>query len=472
MLFSSFLFILVLPVAALIYTFLRTRVSRSISQGYLLLLSLGFYAYGASRQLPLLLASILFNWWVSQQLAPGSTPDPPRRRLLIYSLAANILFLSFFKYINFLLAEVKPIFGDQFGLPNWILPLGISFITLNQVMYLVDTYEGLVPPNTLFDHATFVSFFPYVIAGPLVRAKLMVEQFQNSLGPTSRNVAEGLALFIIGLFKKVVFADSLVRLADTAFNDPMNTGAMEAWISVFAYSLYLYFDFSGYSDMAVGVARMFGYTIPFNFNMPYASKSITEFWQRWHISLSSFITTYLYTPIIRSFKGRATVGKAAIASVLAMAISGVWHGAGWPFLLWGVGHGIALGINQYWRKKLKRNMADFPAWMFTFLFVVLIAVFFRATDVPNAIAVYHRLIPTQGVASALHFSITPGLEALSYELPSLFAVPFAFIGSSSQQIVEGLSFGPATAAAFAAMFFVSAIFLNSIAAKVFVYFGF
>jgi D-alanyl-lipoteichoic acid acyltransferase DltB (MBOAT superfamily) len=339
-------------------------------------------------------------------------------------------------------------------------------------MYLVDTYEGLVPPNTLFDHATFVSFFPYVIAGPLVRAKLMVEQFQNSLGPTSRNVAEGLALFIIGLFKKVVFADSLVRLADTAFNDPMNTGAMEAWISVFAYSLYLYFDFSGYSDMALGVARIFGYTIPFNFNMPYASKSITEFWQRWHISLSSFITTYLYTPIIRSFKGRATVGKAAIASVLAMAISGVWHGAGWPFLLWGVGHGVALGINQYWRKKLKRNMADFPAWMFTFLFVVLIAVFFRATDVPNAMAVYHRLIPTQGLANAFHFSINPGLEAISYELPSLFAVPFAFLGSSSQQIVERLSFGPATAAAFAAMFFVAAIFLNSIAAKVFVYFGF
>ena len=340
-------------------------------------------------------------------------------------------------------------------------------------MYLVDTYEGIVTPNSLFDQATFVSFFPYVIAGPLVRARLMVRQFQENAPVNERFVAEGLAFFIVGLFKKAVFADSLVRLADTAFNDPAHTGALETWISVFAYSFYLYFDFSGYSDMAIGVARMFGYTIPFNFNAPYISKSISEFWQRWHISLSSFITTYLYTPILRSFKGRATVQRAAIVSVLAMAVSGVWHGAGWTFLLWGVGHGIALGVNQYWRKTLKRNMPDSAAWVVTFLFVVLIEIFFRAKDLPNAMAVYRGLIPTHGLAAALHISgFTLGLEALSYILPATIAVPFAFVGPSSQDMVEKLRFRPRTALAFAGMSFISFIFLNSIAAKVFVYFGF
>jgi alginate O-acetyltransferase complex protein AlgI len=473
MLFNSFLFILLLPVGAILHWWLQCRAPRAVSQGWLLLLSISFYAYAAPRQLPLLLASILFNWFASQRIAPGALLDAPRKRLLIGALAANILLLAFFKYINAALNAVKPILGGQFGLPHWVLPLGISFITLNQAMYLVDTYEGIVPPSSLFDHATFVSFFPYLIAGPLVRAKLMVRQFQENAPVNARFVAEGLAFFIIGLFKKAVFADSLVRLADTAFNDPAKTGALETWISVFAYSFYLYFDFSGYSDMAIGVARMFGYIIPFNFNVPYVSKSITEFWQRWHISLSSFITTYLYTPILRSFKGRATVQKAAIASVMAMTISGVWHGAGWTFLLWGLGHGVALGVNQYWRKILKRSMPDPAAWVVTFFFVVFIEVLFRAKDLPGAMAVYEGLIPTHGLAAALHLSgFTLGLEALSYILPALVAIPFAFVGPSSQALVEKLHFQPRTALAFASMSFVSLIFLNSIAAKVFVYFGF
>lgn len=473
MLFNSFLFILLLPVAAATYALLRSHAPRYVSQTWLLLLSLGFYAYGASRQLPLLLGSILFNWAISQKLAPEALPDKPRKRALVFALTANILFLSLFKYINFFLAQIRPGFAARFALPNWVLPLGISFITLNQVMYLVDTYEGIVPPNSLLDHATFVSFFPYVIAGPLVRAKLMVRQLQENGPATARNIAEGLAFLIIGLFKKVVFADSLVHLADTAFNNPAHTGALETWISVLAYSLQLYFDFSGYSDMAIGVARIFGYTIPFNFNVPYASKSITEFWQRWHITLSSFITTYLYTPILRRFKGRATVKKAAVASILAMTISGLWHGAGWTFVLWGLGHGIALATNQYWRKTLKRSMPDALGWTITFLFVILIEVFFRAPNVPVAIAVFRQLIPTHGLAAALHLTeLKFGLEGLSYIIPSLISLPIALLGPSSQQIVEQLRFRPRTAFAFAGIAFVSVIFLNSIAAKTFVYFGF
>ncbi len=473
MLFNSFLFILLLPLAAATYAFLGTHASRYVSQSWLLLLSLGFYAYGAFHQLPLLLGSILFNWAISQKLAPDALSEKTRRRMLTLAITANIVFLSLFKYVNFFLAQVRPGFSTLFSLPRWVLPLGISFITLNQVMYLVDTYEGIVPPNTLLDHATFVSFFPYVIAGPLVRAKVIVRQLQENGIATARDIAEGLAFLILGLFKKVVFADSLVHLADTAFNNPTHTGALETWISVLAYSLQLYFDFSGYSDMAVGIARIFGYTIPFNFNAPYTATSITEFWQRWHISLSSFITTYLYTPILRRFKGRATVRKAVVASILAMTISGLWHGAGWTFLLWGLGNGIAIALNQYWRKILKRNMPDVLGWACNFLFVVLIEVFFRSPNVTNAIAVYKQLIPTHGLAAALHLvELKFGLEGISYILPSLLSLPIALLGPSSQEFIEHLRFRPRTAVAFACLGFVSVVFLNSIAAKNFVYFGF
>jgi alginate O-acetyltransferase complex protein AlgI len=473
MLFNSFLFILLLPPAAASYFLLRRWAPREVSQSWLLLLSLSFYAHGALRQLPLLLGSILFNWAISQKLAPEVLPDQPRKRLLIFALAVNILFLSLFKYVNFFLGQVRPLLGFHFALPSWALPLGISFITLNQVMYLVDTYEGIVRPNSLLDHASFVSFFPYVIAGPLTRAKLMVNQLHEDRTATSTMVAQGLAFFIIGLFKKVVLADSLIHLADTAFNDPAHTGALETWISVIAYSLQLYFDFSGYSDMAVGVARMFGYTIPFNFNAPYTSKSIIEFWQRWHISLSSFITTYLYTPILRGFKGRATVKKAAVASVLAMAISGLWHGAGWTFVLWGLGHGIALGLNQYWRKTLKKKMSDPVGWVVTILFVTLIEIFFRARNVPNAMLVFGHLIPVHGMAAAMHLrELKFGLEGMSYIVPSMLAIPLALLGPSSQEIVEQFRPRLRSAIAYAAVGLVSIVFLNSVAAKTFVYFGF
>lgn len=473
MLFNSFLFLFLLPLASVLYWALRRHAPRNVSQAWLLSLSVAFYAYGAARQLPLLAGSVLFNWAVSQRLAPDSLPGKLRKRLLVIALAANILFLSLFKYINFFLATIQPGFRAHFALPNWVLPLGISFITLNQIMYLVDTYEGIVRPNSLLDHATFVSFFPYVIAGPLVRARLIVRQFHESSGPTSHDVAQGLALFLIGLCKKVVFADSLVHLADTAFNNPSTTGALETWISVLGYSLQLYFDFSGYSDMAVGVARMFGYTIPFNFNVPYASTSITEFWQRWHISLSGFITTYLYTPILRAFKGRATVRKAALASILAMSVSGLWHGAGWNYVLWGLCHGLALALNQYWRKTLKRKMSDSLGWATTFLFVILVEVFFRASNIDVALTVFHQLLPTHGLAAALHLSeLKFGLEGLSYVVPSLLALPLALLGPSSQQLVERLEFRPRTAIAFAGLGFVSLVFMNSIAAKTFVYFGF
>lgn len=244
----------------------------------------------------------------------------------------NIAFLGSFKYVNLFLRGIAALHRPKFTLPDWDFPLGISFFTLIQVMYLVDTAQGLNGANSLFDHATFVSFFPYVTSGPLALARAVVPQFKTFTLPGTRFelACRGLYLFTLGLTKEVVFADSFARIADAGFGSQQSFSTLEAWIFSLASTFQIYFDFSGYSDMALGSAWMLGIEIPQNFNAPYLSRSISEFWQRWHISLSNFITNYLYTPILRAM-GTATLRTSVIAILLAMGIVGLWHGPAWTF---------------------------------------------------------------------------------------------------------------------------------------------
>jgi alginate O-acetyltransferase complex protein AlgI len=475
LLFNSFPFLGAFAIAAFVYALLRGRSSRAVSQGFLLLLSFGFYGYGSLRTLPLLIGSILFNWAVARQAGDTELPEKARHRWAFAGIAANILFLSLFKYVNMFLGTLPLLLHTKTILPNWTLPLGISFFTLTQIMYLVDCYEGIVEPNTLFDHASFVTFFPYVVAGPLTRAKQMVQQFhQKAHTPaTAEEVAQGFALFTLGLIKKTLFADSLVRLADTAFASPATTSALETWLSVLAFWMQLYFDFSGYSDMAVGAARMLGFTTPFNFNAPYKSKSIIEFWQRWHISLSNFITTYLYTPILRSFKGRATLAKAAVASILALTITGFWHGAGWTFGVYGLCHGVALSLNQYSRKKFKLKVPPALGWLMTMGFVIFTCVLFRATNLHNAFQVFEAMIPRGSFEDMKkHSFILTNPETLSYVLPALLSFPFALFGPTSQDMAASLRPTVRTSVAYALLAFIALVLINSVIAKTFVYFGF
>ncbi len=474
MLFNSFLFILCFPIAAAVYALLRLYAGRVSSQVWLLAMSLAFYSFGKLHELPYLAGSILFNWAVARKIAGPDETRPRRKRWLVFALTANIVYLSLFKYINLFLRTLAPVLHLHFALPNWGFPLGISFFTLMQVMYLVDCYEQLIPASSLFDHATFVAFFPYVIAGPLSRARSIVPQLRAVDGPPAmENVARGFALFTIGLCKKAVFADALVRVADVGFADPLHVSSLEAWISVVAYSLQIYFDFSGYTDMAVGVAKMLGFTIPINFNVPYISKSIIEFWQRWHISLSNFITTYLYTPILRSFGGRATLAKSAVATILAMTISGLWHGPSWTYVVWGLCHGAALAINQYWRKKLKIRLPRALGWLLTFFFVVLAEIFFRAPSLAIAFQLFSRLLPLHGLRAAFDTSnFVVSVEALAYMLPALASIPFAFFGPASQDYVETLKPSMRYSVLYASLFVVGLLLLNSVVAKEFIYFGF
>ena len=470
MLFHSFLYIFAfLPTVVLGHAVLAERVGRRAAQMWLLACSLFFYWYAQPAWLPLLCGSILLNWGAARAL--GAVQEKRRKAVLVAALTANILILCRFKYVNFLFGMLPVALRP--ALPEWTLPLGISFFTLTQVMYLVDTYQGLNAPNSLFDHATMVSLFPYVIMGPLVRSRVIVAQFQQYTLKMSRTVAasHGVFLFAIGLFKKTVFADSLARIADAGYQTPGSLSTVEAWVTTLAYSLQIYFDFSGYSDMAVGAALMLGIEIPQNFNAPYRSKSISEFWQRWHISLSNFITNYLYTPMLRSM-GFASLKTSALATLLAMGIAGLWHGPAWTYIIFGLLHGVGLAVNQIWKKKKLAKVPDWLGWALTFVFVNLTFVFFRSPDVRTALGVLGHLLP-QGrwydfTALTPVLSVTP----LMLFRPAVIGAVVAVWFRSSAELDKGLQLRPVTALATAALLVAAFYSMNSAPAKQFVYFAF
>jgi D-alanyl-lipoteichoic acid acyltransferase DltB (MBOAT superfamily) len=471
MLFHSFPYVLgFLPVVLIVHAVLAARAGRRLAQAWLLASSIFFYGYGKPSNLPLLFGSIVFNWAAARAMA-AAAEDGRRKSILQAALAGNILFLCCFKYADFLLGALPH--GYRFTLPEWSLPLGISFFTLTQVMYLVDTYQGLNGPSSLFDHATMVALFPYVISGPLVSSRSIVPQFHEwKLSEGRMDAAcRGLCLFAIGLTKKVVFADSFAAVADAGYRSTASLSSMEAWVATLAYSFQIYFDFSGYSDMAAGAARMLGIEIPQNFNAPYRSKSISEFWQRWHISLSSFITSYLYTPLLRSM-GKATLWTSALATLLAMGIAGLWHGPAWTFVAFGFLHGAGLCVNQIWKKKKLGKVPDWLGWLFTLSFVNVTFVFFRSPDVSAAMRLLGRMVPHGRVLGFAVLGKALPLTPLLVVRPVVIGVVLALCFMSSAQLEKALQLRPLTAAATAALVLVSLFYMNSAAAKQFVYFAF
>jgi len=471
MLFNSFPYVLIfLPVAAILHAVLSARAGWRVAQAWLLLASLFFYGYSHPANLPLLAGSIVFNWWAARAIA-GAPETGGRVWILRGALAANILFLCCFKYANFLFgmlpSPVRP------ALPEWSLPLGISFFTLTQVMFLVDTYQGLNAPNSLFDHATLVSLFPYVTSGPLVRSRAIVPQFRKWSLPEGRAEAacRGLYLFALGLVKKTVFADSFAAIADAGYRSPGSLSTVEAWVATLAYAFQIYFDFSGYSDMAVGSARLLGIDIPQNFNAPYCSKSISEFWQRWHISLSNFITSYLYTPLLRSM-GSATLRTSAAAILLAMGIAGLWHGPAWTFIIFGLLHGAGLAINQVWKKKKVARVPNWLGWAMTLAFVNLTFVFFRSPNVPAALDMAARLVPLGHITGFDALGSSLPLTPMLIFRPVVIGVILALWFRSSAELERAFQPRVVNALAGAALVLTAFFYMNSAAAKQFVYFAF
>ena len=389
MLFSSYTFLFeFLPAVALAFAAARRHSPRA---GILVLAGASLFFYGAWRPvyLVLLLASIGANFSL------GLLMEKPHRRRAVGMLgvALNLALLGYFKYTNFVFGSIHEVTGAPLPFVNVVLPLGISFFTFQQIAYLVDIMRGARVERDFVSYTLFVSFFPHLIAGPLVHHAEMIPQFKR--GRTLRSAllaARGLAIFAAGLFKKVVIADNLAQFVSPAFAHVDAGGGITtswAWLSTLAYTLQIYFDFSGYSDMAIGLALLFGIRLPVNFRSPYKATSIVDFWRRWHITLSRFLRDYLYIPLGGNRRGEP---RRYVNLMLTMLLGGLWHGAGWNFLIWGGLHGLYLGINHLWQK-LRRAAVKAPApgrvaavvsWTVTFFAVVAAWVFFRARTAAGA----------------------------------------------------------------------------------------
>ena len=397
MLFNSYIFLFAfLPVVLLVYYLINYYSAKRLAMMWLLTSSLLFYGWWNFIYVPLLASSVLVNYLLSRRIRDEGRKQR-RKMFLTAGLVFNVGLLGVFKYSDFFIDNVNIILGSSFGFLNLALPLAISFFTLQQVMFLVDTYEGLAKENRFITYAVFVCFFPQLIAGPIVRHSEMMEQFASlgKRGFSSKTFLTAIFMITVGLTKKVVIADSFSVWASEGFGSTETLMFFESWIASLSYTFQLYFDFSGYSDMAVGLGLMFNIRLPINFLSPYASTSVIRFWQRWHITLSSFIFTYLYVPIVRSLP-RVSFSYAMLATLAAMVIAGLWHGAAWTFLVFGLIHGVSIVLNHMWRRSEIR-LPEPVAWLLTFTVINIGFVFFRADSLEHAVGIIGSMMGLNGV---------------------------------------------------------------------------
>lgn len=393
--FNSLTFIfLFLPITIVAYFSLIKFQFFRLAKGSIVIASLVFYAYNNILIVPVLLASIVFNFIFGSNIEKQQSPDV-KKILLSIAIVGNIFFLGFFKYTDFFITTLNDFARTSFLLPNIILPLGISFFTFTQCGYLIDTYRGETGKISLLDYSFFVCFFPYLISGPIPTYKEIVPDISRLKSFSQQHLVVGIIIFLIGLSKKMLIADNLAAWVQPVFdaNHGTDLTIIETWVGVISYSMQLYFDFSGYSEMALGIGIMFNFKLPVNFNTPYKSLSIIEFWRRWHITLSRFLQKYLYIPLGGNRRGKLTQMRNLL---IIMLIGGLWHGAGWTFILWGGLHGVYLIVNHSWRK-LNIEINKFASWLLTYLSVVVAWVFFRAATVKNALHIIATMFGANGI---------------------------------------------------------------------------
>ncbi len=407
MLFNSYEFIfLFLPITLIGFFLLGSKSSYRHAILWLVFASLCFYGWWNPPYLVLIVSSIVCNYAIGFFLGDRAhVPVLGRKGLLIFGLALNLGLLGYFKYANFFADNVNQFLGASVRLDPVILPLAISFFTFQQIAYLVDAYRRETQEYSFLKYSLFVTFFPQLIAGPIVHHNEVLPQFsRRSLYPIKlENVAVGLTIFSFGLCKKVLFADTIAPYANPIFEAAAQGTAItlfEAWGAALAYALQLYFDFSGYSDMAIGAARLFGIKLPLNFHSPYKSIDIIDFWRRWHITLSRFLKEYLYIPLGGNRQGQ---GRRHLNLMLTMLLGGLWHGAGWTFVIWGGMHGAYLVVNHQWRSLCKGLGFSNNRWSIlagqaiTFLLVVVAWVMFRAENLGAAGLLYRGMLGANGI---------------------------------------------------------------------------
>lgn len=385
MVFSSYIFIFsFLPIVLIGYYSLSKLKNGIYQRTFLILSSLFFYGYYNVEYLLLIISSIVVNYIVAIFIQKRKS-----RKWLIIGIVFNVALIGYFKYCNFFVENVNIIFKTHFSMRNILLPLGISFFTFQQLSFLISVYKQEEKVEKFRDYCLFVSFFPQLVAGPIVLYSEMIPQFKDESRRyfNSESFASGLYIFSIGLFKKAVIADTIAVFADSGFS-MTNMGLAVGWITAISYTLQIYFDFSGYSDMAIGLGKMFNIEIPFNFSSPYKSESITEFWRRWHITLGRALSTYIYIPLGGNRKGLA---RTCINLFLTFLVSGLWHGAAWTFVLWGMMHGLFVIVERIFKNQLTKVPHAIRV-MVTFLITNCLWVLFRADSFSTALNVYKGMV--------------------------------------------------------------------------------
>jgi alginate O-acetyltransferase complex protein AlgI len=430
-LFNSYEFLFVFLPVTVAGFFAFGVLSRSWALRWIILVSVVFYAWWRPLNVLIIAPSILINFILAralQRLTIDEKQFLTARLVLLLGIAFNVAFLGYFKYVDFGLSTINDIFGTNLILTHIVLPLGISFITFQKIAFLIDVHAGRVKSFTLQDYCLFVLFFPQLIAGPIVHYREMMPQFHGvSCRFDKENFAVGLTLLAFGLFKKVVLADHIAAVVTPIYNQAASGAGVSlllAWAAAVGFTLQIYFDFSGYTDMALGVARFFGVRLPQNFNSPLKASSIIDFWLRWHMTLTRFLTAYIYNPLTlwltrrRLAKGRrglagpnTTIGAFAyllmVPLLLTMFVSGLWHGAGYAFVIWGLIHGFYLTINHAWRLIRPQLWPDRLSYervmnpvgcLLTFIAVAVAMIFFRSPTIASATDLLKGLIGHNGVA--------------------------------------------------------------------------
>lgn len=451
MLFNSNQFVfLFLPVTLAVYLLLNKFRLTLLSKSWLVISSLFFYGYWNFLYLPLIMGSIIFNYTIGTVIAQNRAVRwCTNKQMLTFGIIFNIALLGYFKYTNFFITNINYLAGTQLKLIHAVLPLGISFFTFTQIAYLVDTYGNRAKEYNFINYCLFVTFFPHLLAGPIIHHRDIMPQFNilRNKGLDYKNLSFGILLFFAGLFKKMVIADTFAIWTNKGFDIASTLTLFEAWSTSLSYTFQIYFDFSGYTDMALGIALMFSIKLPINFNSPYKSRNIQEFWRRWHITLSNFQRDYVYVPLGGNRQGRL---RTLYNLMITFLLGGLWHGAGWTFVFWGFLHGTAMIIYRSCRN-INFKMNYFLSWFITFNFINITWVFFRARTWQHAVKVIKGMLGLNGLV--LPSQLLDFFPALKCFIESAGTLEYLADGKI-MGVVEMISF-------FVMAFFITQCFENS-----------
>ena len=394
-----------------------------------------FYAAWNIKLSPLILFSIIINFFLCKFLLNSQNKNI-KKIFLIGSIIFNIFYLGLFKYADFFIGNINFLTNSSFELWKLPFPLALSFVTFQTIAFICDCYENSIKDLSFKKYALFIIFFPQLIAGPIVKFNMMISQFESSKNEiiNFKNIIIGLIVLSIGIVKKVFIADNLSIFSDELFALNNNFNFFETWIGTFCFTFQIYFDFSGYIDMATGIALLFNIKLPLNFNSPYKATGIIDFWQRWHITLTSFLTNYIYTPLLRSFKN-LNFFKSMVATLIVFLIAGLWHGPSWLFVIFGAIHGTGLIINHIYRRFFNFKINTLISRIITFLYINFSFVFFRSESLDDALKILERMI---GFGLSINFNLLR-LDIMTNSLIALFAsLLICFFLKNTNWLIEKL----------------------------------